>query len=83
MHRFKGVLLPLVKSGDCTLREALVFGSVLAKATPSNGPGVISSGASTAGASILTASCAIGARMVKGVAVASIFLGFDVEEIQL
>ena len=23
---FKGVLLPLVKSGDCTLREALVFG---------------------------------------------------------
>ena len=33
MHRFKGVLLPLVKSGDCTLREALVFGSVLAKAS--------------------------------------------------
>ena len=30
---FKGVLLPLVKSGDCTLREALVFGSVLAKAS--------------------------------------------------
>merc|ERR1712100_521838 len=30
---FKGVLLPLVKSGDCTLREALIFGSVLAKAS--------------------------------------------------
>jgi essential nuclear protein 1 len=30
---FKGILLPLVKSGDCTLREALVFGSVLAKAS--------------------------------------------------
>jgi len=30
---FKGVLLPLVKAGDCTLKEALVFGSVLAKAS--------------------------------------------------
>ena len=30
---FKGILLPLVSAGDCTLREALIFGSVLAKAS--------------------------------------------------
>mmetsp|Transcript_11087 Transcript_11087/g.33081 ORF Transcript_11087/g.33081 Transcript_11087/m.33081 type:complete len:426 (+) Transcript_11087:126-1403(+) len=30
---FKGVLLPLVRGSDCTLREAVIFGSVLAKAS--------------------------------------------------
>ncbi|KAH8068924.1 hypothetical protein JL720_12132 [Aureococcus anophagefferens] len=30
---FKGILLPLVQDRDCTLREALIFGSVLAKAS--------------------------------------------------
>ena len=30
---FKGILLPLASGGDCTLREALIFGSVLAKAS--------------------------------------------------
>eukprot|EP01134_Creolimax_fragrantissima_P005936 CFRG5936T1 len=28
---FKGILLPLAESGDCTLREAVIFGSVMAK----------------------------------------------------
>ncbi len=28
---YKGILLPLAQSGDCTLREATIFGSVLAK----------------------------------------------------
>jgi essential nuclear protein 1 len=28
---YKGVLLPLAASGDCTLREAVIFGSVVAK----------------------------------------------------
>ncbi|VDK82392.1 unnamed protein product [Litomosoides sigmodontis] len=30
---FKGILLPLCESGTCTLREATIFGSVLAKAS--------------------------------------------------
>uniref|UniRef100_A0A7S3NQ57 Bystin n=1 Tax=Aureoumbra lagunensis TaxID=44058 RepID=A0A7S3NQ57_9STRA len=30
---FKGILLPLATSGDATLKEALIFGSVLAKAS--------------------------------------------------
>jgi len=30
---FKGVILPLAAAGDCTLREALIFGSVMAKAS--------------------------------------------------
>ena len=30
---YKGILLPLAASGDCTLREALIFGSVIAKAS--------------------------------------------------
>ncbi|KAK2721163.1 bystin-like [Artemia franciscana] len=28
---FKGILIPLCESGNCTLREAIIFGSVLAK----------------------------------------------------
>lgn len=28
---FKGILLPLVQAGDCTIREATIIGSVLAK----------------------------------------------------
>lgn len=28
---YKGILLPLAQSGDCTLREATIFGSILAK----------------------------------------------------
>ncbi len=28
---YKGILLPLVQSGDCTLREACIFGSVISK----------------------------------------------------
>ncbi|KNC80667.1 hypothetical protein SARC_06981 [Sphaeroforma arctica JP610] len=28
---FKGILLPLAETGDCTLREAVIFGSVLSK----------------------------------------------------
>lgn len=28
---FKGIILPLVESGDCTLREAIIFGSVVAR----------------------------------------------------
>lgn len=28
---FKGVILPLLESGDCTLREAIIFGSVIAR----------------------------------------------------
>ena len=28
---FKGILLPLAASGNCSLREATIFGSVLAK----------------------------------------------------
>ena len=28
---YKGILLPLAQSGDCTLREATIFGSVLTK----------------------------------------------------
>lgn len=27
----KGIILPLLESGDCTLREAIIFGSVIAK----------------------------------------------------
>ncbi|GMS89080.1 hypothetical protein PENTCL1PPCAC_11255, partial [Pristionchus entomophagus] len=30
---FKGILLPLCESGTCTLREAIIFGSVLQKAS--------------------------------------------------
>lgn len=28
---FKGIILPLLESGDCTLREAIIFGSVIAR----------------------------------------------------
>lgn len=28
---FKGVILPLVEAGDCTLREAIIFGSIISK----------------------------------------------------
>jgi essential nuclear protein 1 len=28
---FKGIILPLLESGDCTLREAIIFGSVISK----------------------------------------------------
>jgi essential nuclear protein 1 len=30
---YKGIILPLAQGGDCTLREAVIFGSVLAKAS--------------------------------------------------
>lgn len=30
---YRGIILPLAASGDCTLREALIFGSVIAKAS--------------------------------------------------
>uniref|UniRef100_T1GI16 Bystin n=1 Tax=Megaselia scalaris TaxID=36166 RepID=T1GI16_MEGSC len=29
----KGIILPLLESGDCTLREAIIFGSVVARST--------------------------------------------------
>lgn len=28
---FKGIILPLVEAGDCTLREAIIFGSIVSK----------------------------------------------------
>uniref|UniRef100_A0A1L8E3L3 Putative cell adhesion complex protein bystin n=1 Tax=Nyssomyia neivai TaxID=330878 RepID=A0A1L8E3L3_9DIPT len=28
---FKGIILPLLESGDCTLREAIIFGSIIAR----------------------------------------------------
>lgn len=28
---FKGIILPLLDAGDCTLREAIIFGSILSK----------------------------------------------------
>uniref|UniRef100_A0A7G3AD46 Putative cell adhesion complex protein bystin n=1 Tax=Lutzomyia longipalpis TaxID=7200 RepID=A0A7G3AD46_LUTLO len=28
---FKGIILPLLESGDCTLREAIIFGSIVAR----------------------------------------------------
>ncbi|KAG5681430.1 hypothetical protein PVAND_010867 [Polypedilum vanderplanki] len=28
---FKGIILPLLEAGDCTLREAIIFGSILSK----------------------------------------------------
>lgn len=33
---YKGILLPLVQSGDCTLREACIFGSVISKVSIPN-----------------------------------------------
>lgn len=30
---FKGIILPLLESGDCTLREAIIFGSVIGGST--------------------------------------------------
>lgn len=29
----KGIILPLLESGDCTLREAIIFGSVIARSS--------------------------------------------------
>lgn len=34
---FKGILLPLASSGDCTLREATIFASVLARVSQLSG----------------------------------------------
>lgn len=28
---FKGIILPLLEAGDCTLREAIIFGSIIGK----------------------------------------------------
>jgi essential nuclear protein 1 len=30
---FKGIILPLLESGDCTLREAIIFGSIISKSS--------------------------------------------------
>jgi essential nuclear protein 1 len=30
---FKGIILPLLEAGDCTLREAIIFGSVISSST--------------------------------------------------
>jgi essential nuclear protein 1 len=30
---FKGIILPLLEAGDCTLREAIIFGSIISRST--------------------------------------------------